>query len=43
MSPNSALVVFTSLGIALVFLALVIGITGNEPAELVGDSNPEPK
>ena len=35
MSPNSALVVFTSLGIASVSLALMIGITGNEPAELV--------
>ena len=35
MSPDSALVVFTSLGFASVFLALVIGITGNDPADLV--------
>ncbi|MFN0047221.1 MAG: hypothetical protein ACKVOS_12205 [Sphingorhabdus sp.] len=35
MSPDSALVVFTSLGFASIFLALVIGITGHEPADLV--------
>jgi len=35
MSPDSALVVFTSLGFASIFLALVIGITGTEPADLV--------
>ena len=35
MSPDSALVVFTSLGFASIFLALVIGITGREPAYLV--------
>jgi hypothetical protein len=35
MSPDAALVVFTSLGFASVFLALVIGITGQDPADLV--------
>lgn len=35
MSPDAALVVFTSLGFASIFLALVIGITGAEPADLV--------
>ncbi len=35
MSPDAALVVFTSLGFASVFLALVIGISGHEPADLV--------
>ena len=35
MSPDSALVIFTSLGFASIFLALVIGITGTEPADLV--------
>ena len=35
MSPDAALVVFTSLGFASIFLALVIGITGHEPADLV--------
>jgi hypothetical protein len=35
MSPDSALVVFTSLGFASIFLALVIGITGHEPADVV--------
>ncbi|MCC5647812.1 hypothetical protein LC607_33870 [Nostoc sp. CHAB 5824] len=35
MSPDAALVVFTSLGFASIFLALVIGITGREPADLV--------
>lgn len=35
MSPDSALVVFTSLGFASIFLALVIGITGHEPQDLV--------
>ena len=35
MTPDSALVVFTSLGFASVFLALVIGITGHDPADLV--------
>jgi hypothetical protein len=35
MSPDSALVIFTSLGFASIFLALVIGITGHEPADLV--------
>ena len=35
MSPNPALIIFTSLGIASVFLALVIEITDNEPADLV--------
>lgn len=35
MSPDSALVIFTSLGFASIFLALVIGITGQEPADLV--------
>ncbi len=35
MSPDSALVVFTSLGFASVFLALVIGIAGQDAGELV--------
>ncbi len=35
MSPDAALVVFTSLGFASVFLALVIGISGHDPADLV--------
>ncbi len=35
MSPDSALVIFTSLGFASIFLALVVGITGTEPADLV--------
>jgi hypothetical protein len=35
MSPDAALIVFTSLGFASVFLALVIGITGADPGELV--------
>lgn len=35
MSPDSALVIFTSLGFASIFLALVIGITGTEPTDLV--------
>jgi hypothetical protein len=43
MSPDAALVVFTSLGFASIFLALVIGITGHEPADLVtGISNMSP-
>ena len=37
MSPDAALVIFTSLGFASVFLALVIGITGCDPAHLVID------
>jgi hypothetical protein len=37
MSPDAALVVFTSLGFAAVFLALVIGITGRDPGELATD------
>lgn len=35
MSPDAALVIFTSLGLASIFLALVIGITGHEPADVV--------
>ena len=35
MSPDAALVVFTSLGFASIFLALAIGITDHEPADLV--------
>ena len=35
MSPDSALVVFTSLGFSSVFLALAIGMAGNDPADLV--------
>lgn len=35
MSPDAALVVFTSLGLASIFLSLIIGITGNDPADLV--------
>jgi hypothetical protein len=43
MSPDAALVIFTSLGFASIFLALVIGITGHEPADLVtGISNMTP-
>lgn len=37
MSPHAALVVFTSLGFASIFLALAIGITGHEPAHLVAE------
>jgi hypothetical protein len=35
MSPDVALIVFTSLGFASVFLALVIGITGQDAGEMV--------
>ncbi len=35
MTPDAALVIFTSLGFASIFLALVIGITGHDPADLV--------
>jgi hypothetical protein len=35
MSPDAALIVFTSLGFASVFLALAIGITGHGPSDLV--------
>ncbi len=43
MSPDAALVVFTSLAFASIFLALVIGITGHDPADLVtGISNMTP-
>lgn len=35
MSPDAALVVFTSLGFASVSLALVIGVSGQAPAELL--------
>lgn len=35
MTPDQALVVFTSLGLASIFLALVISITGHEPADVV--------
>jgi hypothetical protein len=35
MSPDAALIVFTSLGFASVFLALAIGITGHDPSDLV--------
>lgn len=35
MSPDSSLIVFTSLGLASIFLALVIGITGHKPADVV--------
>jgi hypothetical protein len=35
MSPDAALVIFTSLGFASIFLALVIGITGHEPTDLI--------
>ena len=44
MSPDAALVVFTSLGLASIFLALVIGTTGHEPADVVaGIANMEAK
>lgn len=36
-SPDPALVVFKSLGIGSALLAPVIGITGNNPADLVAD------
>lgn len=35
MSPDATLIVFTSLGFASVFLALVVGITGHDPADLL--------
>ncbi|MGB5076492.1 MAG: hypothetical protein WBO17_03325 [Sphingorhabdus sp.] len=35
MSPDAALIVFTSLGFSSIFLALVIGISGHEPRDLV--------
>jgi hypothetical protein len=35
MSPDSALIVFTSLGFASVFLALVVGLGGQNAAEIV--------
>ena len=35
MSPDSALVVFTSLGFAAVFLALIIGMTGQNAEEMI--------
>jgi hypothetical protein len=35
MSPDIALVVFTSLGFASVFLALIIGISGQDAGDLV--------
>ncbi len=43
MSPDSALIVFTSLGFASVFLALVIGIGGRDAGELIaGVANMRP-
>ncbi len=43
MSPDAALVIFTSLGFASIFLALVIGITGHDASDLVtGISNMAP-
>jgi hypothetical protein len=43
MSPDSALIVFTSLGFASVFLALVIGLGGRDAGELVaGIANMSP-
>jgi hypothetical protein len=35
MSPDAALVIFTSLGFASIFLALVVRATVNDPADLV--------
>jgi hypothetical protein len=35
MSPDSALVIFTSLGFASVFLALVIGMSGQNANEIM--------
>ena len=35
MPPDAALAAFTSLGLASIFLALVIGITGHAPADLM--------
>lgn len=37
MSPDAALVIFTALGFASVFLALVIGLSGGNPAELASN------
>lgn len=34
MSPDAALVIFTSLGFASVSLALIVGVSGQAPAEL---------
>lgn len=43
MSPDAALVVFTSLVFASVFLALIISVAGHEPADLIsGISNRTP-
>lgn len=43
MSPDAALVVFTWLGFVSIFLALVIGMTGREPADvLAGIANMTP-
>lgn len=35
MSPDAAFIVFTSLGFASAFLALVIGISGHDPADMI--------
>jgi hypothetical protein len=35
MSPDIALIVFTSLGFASVFLALIVGISGHDADDLV--------
>ena len=35
MSPDAALIVFTSLGFASVFLALIIGLSGQDPVDMV--------
>lgn len=37
MSPDSALLIFTSLGFAAVFLALVVGIAGQDASEIVAN------
>jgi hypothetical protein len=43
MTPDSALIVFTSLGFASVFLALVVGLAGRDAGELVsGIANMRP-
>lgn len=43
MTPDAALVVFTSLGFAAVFLALVIGISGADAEDIVsGITNMSP-
>lgn len=37
MSPDSALIAFTSLGFASVFLALVVGMRGQDAQKIISD------